>query len=142
MWRDISIGVIALANGSSMRLTLGLGSGLSHRSGDPKSVIWAIADRGPNLKIKPAIERYGLEYLKPLKKVDGAKIMPRPDVGPAICQLRLDVKVSEIAVVAPDRLVIMERISRTTKIYQVKLNGGSPWRRRIWMSGRGQHLSN
>jgi hypothetical protein len=89
-WRDISLGVIKLANGQRMRLTLGLGSGMSQRPGDPKGTIWAIADRGPNLKIKPAIERYGLEHLKPLKKVDGAKIMPRPDIGPTICQLRLD----------------------------------------------------
>jgi hypothetical protein len=83
-WRDTSLGV-----GNRMRLTLGLGSGLSQRPGDPKDTVWAIADRGPNLKIKPAIERYGLEHLKPLKKVDGAKIMPRPDIGPTICQLRL-----------------------------------------------------
>ncbi len=89
-WRDVSLGVITLENGSRMRLTLGLGSGLSQRPGDPKGTIWAIADRGPNLKIKPAIERYGLEHLKPLKKVDGAKIMPRPDIGPTICQLKLD----------------------------------------------------
>ncbi|MEQ1719260.1 MAG: esterase-like activity of phytase family protein [Hyphomicrobium sp.] len=73
-----------------MRLTLGLGSGLSQRPGEPKGTFWAIADRGPNIKIKPAIERYGLEHLKPLTKVDGAKIMPRPDIGPTICQLRLD----------------------------------------------------
>ena len=52
---------------------------MSQRPDDPKGTIWAIADRGPNLKIKPAIERYGLEHLKPLQKVDGAKIMPRPD---------------------------------------------------------------
>ena len=89
-WRDISLGLIALANGNRMRLTLGLGSGLSQRTGDPKGTIWAIADRGPNLKIKPAIDRYGLDHLKPLKKVDGAKIMPRPDIGPTICQLKLD----------------------------------------------------
>ena len=89
-WRDVSLGVIALANGKRMRLTLGLGSGLSQRPGEPKGTFWTIADRGPNLKIKPAIERYGLEHLKRLKKVDGAKIMPRPDIGPTICQLRLD----------------------------------------------------
>lgn len=89
-WRDISLGLIALANNNRMRLTLGLGSGLSQRTGDPKGTIWAIADRGPNLKIKPAIDRYGLDHLKPLKKVDGAKIMPRPDIGPTICQLKLD----------------------------------------------------
>jgi hypothetical protein len=88
-WRDVSLGVITLANGNRMRLTLGLGSGLAQRASDPKCTIWSIADRGPNLKIKPAIERYGLEHLKPLKKVDGAKIMPRPDIGPTICQLSL-----------------------------------------------------
>ena len=31
-----------------------------------------------------------MEHLKPLEKLDGAKIMPRPDVGPTICQLRLN----------------------------------------------------
>ena len=88
-WRDISLGVTNLANGHRMRLTLGLGSGLSRRSGEPKGTIWAIADRGPNLKIKSAIKRYGLDHLRPLAKVDGAKVMPRPDIGPTICQLRL-----------------------------------------------------
>ena len=88
-WRDISLGVINLANGRRMRLTLGLGSGLSRRPGEPKGTVWAIADRGPNLKIKSAIKRYGLEHLRPLAKVDGAKVMPRPDIGPTICQLRL-----------------------------------------------------
>ena len=29
-------------------------------------------------------------FRSPLKKVDGAKIMPRPDIGPTICQLKLD----------------------------------------------------
>jgi hypothetical protein len=28
-------------------------------------------------------------HLKPLKKVDGAKVMPRPDIGPTICELQL-----------------------------------------------------
>ena len=82
--------MISLVNGMRLRLTLGLGSGLSQRPGEPTGTFWAIADRGPNLKIKPAIERYGLEHLKPLINLDGAKIMPRPDVGPTICQLRLN----------------------------------------------------
>ena len=88
-WRDISLGVINLAEGRRMRLTLGLGSGLSRRPGERKGTVWAIADRGPNLKIKSAIKRYGLEHLRPLAKVDGAKVMPRPDIGPTICQLRV-----------------------------------------------------
>src|SRR4026208_1690556 len=88
-WRDISLGVINLAEGRRMRLTPGRGSGLSRRPGEPKGTVWAIADRGANLKIKSAIKRYGLEHLRPLAKVDGAKVMPRPDIGPTICQLRL-----------------------------------------------------
>ena len=88
-WRDISLGVITVGNGRRMRLTLGLGSGLSQRPGDSKDTIWAIADRGPNLKVKTAIKRYGLEALRPLAKVDGAKIMPRPDIGPMICKLKV-----------------------------------------------------
>jgi len=88
-WRDISLGVINLAEGRRMRLTLGLGSGLSRRRGEPKGTVRAIADRGPNLRIKSAVKRYGLEHLRPLAKVDGAKIMPRPDIGPTICQIRL-----------------------------------------------------
>ncbi|MFZ4809527.1 MAG: esterase-like activity of phytase family protein [Hyphomicrobiaceae bacterium] len=89
-WRDVSLGVIPLANGRRMRLTLGLGSGLSQRPGDPEGTLWAIADRGPNIKVKPTIERYGLQHLKALKKIDGAKIMPRPDIGPTICRLVVD----------------------------------------------------
>jgi hypothetical protein len=61
-WRDISLGVINLAGGRRMRLTLGLGSGLSRRSGERNGTVWAIADRGPNLKIKSAIKRYGLVF--------------------------------------------------------------------------------
>lgn len=88
-WRDRSLGIITLKNGGRMRLTLGLGSGLAQRPGDAKDTVWAIADRGPNLKIKTAIKRYGLEHLRPLVKVEGAKVMPRPDIGPMICQLQI-----------------------------------------------------
>ena len=55
-WRDISLGVITLANGNHVRLTLGLGSGLSQRAGDPKGTFWATTDRGPNLKF-PGLKR-------------------------------------------------------------------------------------
>ena len=54
-WRDILIGDIATPRGQ-LRLTLGVGSGLAHRAGDPAGTIWAIGDRGPNLKIGQAID--------------------------------------------------------------------------------------
>lgn len=75
---------------ASLRVTRGLGSGLARRASDPPGCFWAVGDRGPNLKIKVAIRRYGLDTLRPLAKRDGAKIMPCLDRGPAIGQLRLD----------------------------------------------------
>lgn len=88
-WRDISLGAVALKNGRRMRLTLGVGSGLALRHGDRTGTIWAIADRGPNLKIESAVARYDLAHLRELEKIDGAKLMPRPDFGPTLCELRL-----------------------------------------------------
>ncbi|HYE29711.1 MAG TPA: esterase-like activity of phytase family protein [Allosphingosinicella sp.] len=72
-----------------MRLRAGFGSGLAVRSGDPAGTVWAVGDRGPNLKVGSALKRYGLDRLEPLIGVAGAKIMPRPDVGPAIAELRV-----------------------------------------------------
>ena len=50
----------------TLRLTRGIGSGLTH---DADGRLWAVGDRGPNLKIKLAVEEYGLEAL-------GAKARP------------------------------------------------------------------
>jgi len=88
-WRDQPLGAVDTPRGK-LRLSLGVGSGLARRAGDPSGTIWAIGDRGPNLKIEPAIERYGLDHLAPLIDIDGAKAMPRPDIGPTICELRID----------------------------------------------------
>jgi hypothetical protein len=86
-WQDLSLGSIGMPRGR-LRLSFGLGSGLTIRARD--RTIWAIGDRGPNLKVEPAIARYGLNHLRGLKKIDGAKIMPRPGIGPAIAELRLE----------------------------------------------------
>jgi hypothetical protein len=40
--------------GSEMRVLRGIGSGLSK---SPDGRVWAIGDRGPNLKVKLAVER-------------------------------------------------------------------------------------
>jgi hypothetical protein len=87
-WVDPPLGEIELPGGT-MRLRAGFGSGLATRPGDPAGTVWAVGDRGPNLKVKAAIRLYGLDRLEPLRHVDGAKIMPRPDLGPAIAQLRV-----------------------------------------------------
>jgi hypothetical protein len=84
-WRDVPLDVIDLPNGK-LRLMLGLGSGLSARG----ERVFAVTDRGPNLFISDAVGRYGLDHLEPLRSVHGAKVMPMPDEGPEIAELRVE----------------------------------------------------
>jgi hypothetical protein len=88
-WSDECLGAIATPNGP-LPLTRGLGSGLCLRAGDPPGRFWAIGDRGPNLKIGPAIDRHGLGQLALLRGIGGVKIMPRLDIGPAISELQIE----------------------------------------------------
>ena len=76
--------------GGQLRITLGLGSGLTRRASDPPGRLWALGDRGPNLKVGLAVGRYGLDHLKALAGIEGAKIMPRPALGPMLAELQLD----------------------------------------------------
>jgi hypothetical protein len=87
-WADEPLGEIDLPK-RTMRLRSGFGSGLSRRPGEPAGIVWAAGDRGPNIKVKTAVELYGLDRLKALESEDGAKIMPRLDIGPAIAELRV-----------------------------------------------------
>ena len=75
------------APSGKLRLTFGLGSGLSRRPGDPPGRVWAIGDRGPNLKIATAMERYGMDHLAPLAGREGAKVLPLPDFQPCLAEL-------------------------------------------------------
>jgi hypothetical protein len=87
-WADEPLGEIRLPK-RTMRLRSSVGSGLSRRDGDPPGIVWAVGDRGPNIKVKTAVKLYGLDRLEALRSMDGAKIMPRPDLGPAIAELRV-----------------------------------------------------
>jgi hypothetical protein len=71
-----------------MRLTLGLGSGLTHRRGDAPERLWAVGDRGANLKINLCTGRYGLDDLRVHAGLPGAKVIPQPELGPTIAELR------------------------------------------------------
>ncbi|MBA3526414.1 MAG: esterase-like activity of phytase family protein [Pseudomonadota bacterium] len=70
-----------------LRISRGLGSGLT-RSSDGR--LFAIGDRGPNLKVKLAVETYGLEAVKEHGAKGSAKVMPALEIGPALVELRLD----------------------------------------------------
>lgn len=87
-WEDEFLGSIPLPK-AELKLTKSFGSGLARRAADPPDQFWAIGDRGPNLKIDTLVERYGAEHLAGLKSLAGAKVMPRPDVGPRLARLRL-----------------------------------------------------
>jgi hypothetical protein len=87
-WADEALGRIELPK-QTMRFRSSFGSGLSRRPADPPGIVWAVGDRGPNIKVKSAVKRYGLDRLERLRSVEGAKIMPRLDLGPAIAQLRV-----------------------------------------------------
>lgn len=87
-WSDLPLADVATPAGP-MRLTRSLTSGLTRREGDPPGVFWGVGDRGPNIKPGDAAARYGLAHLAPLAVIDGAKVMPLADTGPALARFRL-----------------------------------------------------
>ncbi|MFA5962451.1 MAG: hypothetical protein WC804_00405 [Sphingomonas sp.] len=88
-YTDEPLGTIDLP-AQPLNVTRGLGSGLAHRAGDAATKVWAVGDRGPNLKVPFAIGHYGIHHLDRYADVDGAKVMPRLDIGPAISELRIE----------------------------------------------------
>lgn len=87
-WRDPPLATIDTPK-SKLRLTLSVGSGLSRRAGDMAGRVWGLGDRGPNLKIKTAMKLYGLEVLKPLRDLKGAKFLPLPGFQPMLAELQV-----------------------------------------------------
>ena len=87
-WTDPPLGEIVLPK-APLVLRASFGSGLTRRPDDPPGRIWAVGDRGPNLKVKDARKLYGAEHLAQLAGVSGAKIMPRLDLGPEIAELQV-----------------------------------------------------
>ena len=87
-WKDPSFGTIDCPK-QPMPIRGSFGSGLARRRGDLSGRVWGVGDRGPNLKVKTAVERYGLDHLREHGGSPGAKLMPRPDIGPAIAELQV-----------------------------------------------------
>ena len=88
-WSDAELGTLDLPRGS-IRLRSGFGSGLTRRAGEPEGRVWAVCDRGPNIKLSQAVDRLGVEALEPHRDRDGAKLMPRLDLGPALAELQVE----------------------------------------------------
>ena len=98
-YEDELLATLELPSGK-LDILRGLGSGSTRRCGDPEGTFWAVGDRGPNIKIKVAVGTQGLEHLAEHVDLDGAKVMPCPDIGPAISELRL----------AGDKVVLVQTI--------------------------------
>lgn len=87
-WADPQLERIDLPK-AMMRLTRSLASGLCQSALDTPDIFWGVGDRGPNIKPKVAAKDYGCAHLLPLAAIDGAKIMPLPQTGPAIARFRI-----------------------------------------------------
>jgi hypothetical protein len=87
-WRDPPLAEVQTPLGP-LFLTLGVGSALSRRPTDPPGRVWGLGDRGPNLKIKTAVQRYGLQDLARFQGLPGAKLLPLPDFQPALAELQV-----------------------------------------------------
>lgn len=87
-WDEQPIGGVDLPS-RRLEMVWGFGSGLTRRVGDPPGRVWAIGDRGPNLKVEVAIEEYGLDAVAHHATAEGAKVMPWLDVGPALAELQV-----------------------------------------------------
>ena len=80
-----------LENDSTLRLSVGVGSGAFRLASDPEGVFYTITDRGPNIDAKVAQDILGKEY-----DIKTGKIFPNPNFTPTIYRWKL---VDGIAVV-------------------------------------------
>lgn len=101
-WRDPPLAKVRTPKGR-LRLTFGPGSGLARRAGDPPGRVWGVGDRGPNLKIKTAVELYGLDHLAPLGAREGAKVLPLADFQPSLMELQVGRKRVRLVRILPLR---------------------------------------
>jgi hypothetical protein len=87
-WDEVVLGEVDFPK-ERLIITAGFGSGLATCSGVTNGDVWAICDRGPNLKLDDAVERYGWSPQRGVELGAGAKLMPRTDIGPALALLHV-----------------------------------------------------
>ncbi|MCF4166779.1 esterase-like activity of phytase family protein [Zavarzinia compransoris] len=85
--RPFDLGKVKLAGGRELRLSLGIGSGLSRRPGDPPGRLYAVTDRGPNIACEDAKDILGEDAAAPFADMKDGKIFPQPDFQPSIIAL-------------------------------------------------------
>ena len=100
-WRDDPIGEVDFP-GKKLVIRHGIGSGLA-RDPHEQGVVWAIADRGPNLKVETAIDHYGWDAPEACRGQEDAKVMPNLEFGPYLAKLRIHDQ--EVELIATLRLM-------------------------------------
>ncbi len=85
--RPFDLGRVKAEGVNELRLSLGIGSGLSRRPGDPPGRLFAITDRGPNIPADEAKEILGKGADELAGGDKKAKIFPLPAFQPAIVGL-------------------------------------------------------
>lgn len=87
--RPFDIGKAEFQGGAELRLSLGVGSGLSRRFGDAPGRLYAITDRGPNIPCDEAAAILGQGAEVFCAGNGEAKIFPQPDFAPSIVTLEI-----------------------------------------------------
>ena len=87
-WADEPLGTVEFPT-KPLVLRHGIGSGLSADRREP-GIVWALADRGPNLELHTAVDHYGWSPPASAKGNKDAKVMARLDMGPYLARLRVD----------------------------------------------------
>ena len=85
-YQDQPLATATFANGKTMALTIGIGSGAF---GDRTGTMWTITDRGPNIDCGEAQELIGLDETALCGGNKKAKIFPVPSFTPTIYKLTI-----------------------------------------------------
>lgn len=86
--RPFDLGRVKIGE-AELRLSLGVGSGLSRRPGDPPGRLYAVTDRGPNIPCDEAAEILGQGADVMCQGDREAKIFPDPAFQPSIVALEI-----------------------------------------------------
>ncbi len=106
-WREELLGEIDFPK-EKLKIAAGFGSGLTSRPTKNGTEIWAISDRGPNLKIEDARRTYGWSPPEEWRDTEGAKLMPCPEEGPTMARI----EVTDDAVILRETVRLRDRHGR------------------------------
>jgi len=81
---DFTLGKVTFSNGFELNATWGIGSGATHREGDPEDTFYTITDRGVNIKCKDDEEVIGMDIC------EKGKIFPFQNFTPTIIKFEID----------------------------------------------------